>query len=420
MFKLFYKNRKKGFTVVELIVAITLTAIVLGAFGIAFNVIHNTYNSSMLRARITNAVQLATQKFETNTNLIANAKEVDVFYDTVVAEGIIYDESNGTFTWKSGDAKSFVMPMEGSANQEKYSYIFSTPAYDSKGNYLGYFLFARNIFDSNSAGETYVEANANSMLFLDNEGAGDIPVQLELSIASDYVPPPSEDFGTTVEVEAGQKYTDNCIKIAFKSGKEDVSSFSTETKYALENFNGKKVNMRNGKLSMENSWIEANIAKAYPSGWNNEFIGTDKTRGFPSNLKTDAVEIDADGEVVSSQEITLTTEQIQKPGNVLRFLSPLSDNSVEDTIGQGSQLDKGSCPLEDYFWKMDTSVSEPILTELRSFRDNVLKGNAVGDAIINFYYNDFKPFYFDNKNVMRPIVKIIMDPLVYIYCALKE
>ena len=73
-----------------------------------------------------NAVQLASTKFETSSELIRNSKQLDIFYDEVIAEGIEYNKSDGTFTWKAQRGHPYVVPAEGTAD-ENYSYIFSTP-----------------------------------------------------------------------------------------------------------------------------------------------------------------------------------------------------------------------------------------------------------------------------------------------------
>ncbi len=405
MFKLLYNNRKKGLSMMELLIAITLTAIVLGAFGTAFYVFQNSYNSSILRSRITNAVQLAAQKFETNTNLITNSKEVDIFYDSVVDGGIIYDKDTGTFDWKDGSAKSVIMPEEGVSNSDPYTYIYSTPAYDSDENFLGHYLFIRNYLYTDANGNVVSTSITNSELFLDDEGMGDIPVEIELKIGTNYLPDENADFKKVDEekdADRGQRYADNCVQIIFKSGKTALTSFSVETKYALGNFNGKTMNMRNGKLIMESAWCIDGSANAHPCGWNNKHAGTNVDRGYPKSYLTTI-----DG-------ISLSNAQLQKSGNVLRFLSPLSDSSVEETVNQGSQMNKGSCFLEDFFLNIDTSISEPILDGCRDIRDEVLAGTEFGDWFIYHYYNTITPFYYENKASVEPVLEIVAYPVSWI------
>ena len=127
MFKLVYKN-KKGVTLIELIVALAIVGLVLALSSTIFNLFTSTHEMGTRRWQVQNAVRLASSKFETETDLITNSKMLDVFYDETVANGILYDESTNTFTWKDGKTP-YVIPNEGSKDED-FSYIFSTPAYD--------------------------------------------------------------------------------------------------------------------------------------------------------------------------------------------------------------------------------------------------------------------------------------------------
>ena len=385
MFKLVYKN-KKGVTLIELIVALAIVGLVLALSSTIFNLFTSTHEMGTRRWQVQNAVRLASSKFETETDLITNSKMLDVFYDETVANGILYDESTNTFTWRDGKTP-YVIPNEGSKDED-FSYIFSTPAYDKNdpNRYLGYFLYIKDF------GQT------TSKLFLDNEGFGSIPVQVELSISTD-----------ELDLETGDpSYQGNGVNIIMKSGDESITSYEVETTYVLENFSASKViNHENGNLILKEEWVVEGSAKAYPCGWSDATVngGNKEMHGYPKTATKYGEN--------NNKTYNFTNAELQNKGNVLRFLSPLSDMKVEDGEGQGTTSNKASC-IQSWLFSDGTATSERVLDNFRNFRDNVLRGTEIGDWFIDFYYNDLSPFLIENIGDFRSALKFISEPLSYI------
>ncbi len=384
MFKLIHN--RKGISLVELIVTVAIVGLVIVLSGTIFSMFANTHESAATRWQVQNAVRLASTKFETETDLIANSKMLDIFYDDTVANGILYDEATNTFTWKDGKTP-YVVPNEGSKDED-FSYIFSTPAYDKNEptRYLGHFLYIKEF------GQT------TSKLFLENEGFGSVPVQVEISISTD-----------ELELETGDpSYQSNGIKLVMKSGNEEITNFQVETVYVLENFSASKsINHDGGKLILKEEWVENNVAKAYPCGWSDATVnsGNKEMHGYPktnTNYGTD-----------NSKVYNFSSEELQNKGNVLRFLSPLSDMKVEDGEGQGTTSHKASC-IQTWLFSDGTVASERVLDNFRNFRDNVLRGTEIGDWFIDFYYHDLSPFMIENTAFMRPVLKFVSKPLSYV------
>ena len=385
MFKLVYKN-KKGVTLIELIVALAIVGLVLALSSTIFNLFTSTHEMGTRRWQVQNAVRLASSKFETETDLITNSKMLDVFYDETVANGILYDESTNTFTWKDGKTP-YVIPNEGSKDED-FSYIFSTPAYDKNDptRYLGYFLYIKDF------GQT------TSKLFLDNEGFGSIPVQVELSISTD-----------ELDLETGDpSYQGNGVNIIMKSGDESITSYEVETTYVLENFSASKViNHENGELILKEEWVVEGSAKAYPCGWSDATVngGNKEMHGYPKTATKYGEN--------NNKTYNFTSAELQNKGNVLRFLSPLSDMKVEDGEGQGTTSNKASC-IQSWLFSDGTATSERVLDNFRNFRDNVLRGTEIGDWFIDFYYNDLSPFLIENIGDFKSALKFVSEPLSYI------
>ena len=407
MFKLFYKN-KKGFSLHELIITVAIVGLVVGIAGTALFLFQNQHTASAMRWRVQNAVQLASTKFETNTNLIVNSKMLDVFYDSTIANGIYYDETNNTFTWKNGTP--YVVPDEGSKDDD-FSYIYSAPAWDANDHnrYIGHFLFIKNF------GET------TSTLFLDDEGFGDTPVEVEMSIATDFIPSPKpagmkikeyEKLIATERAATSHSYQGNGVVINLKSGNEEIISYQVTTTYVLENFNSsKQVNYQGGELIYEYDWIEGTTAKAYPCGWSDDTInglGNRRNLGYPGITYSTVKKPDN-----TDYTHYFTDAELQQTGNVLRFLSPLSDMKVEDGDGQGTTSHKASC-ISTWLFEDGTLMGERVLDNLRNFRDNVLRGTEIGDWFINFYYYELSPFMIEQTAFLRPVYKAIIEPLSYV------
>ena len=77
MFKLIHN--RKGISLVELIVTVAIVGLVIVLSGTVFSLFANTHESAATRWQVQNAVRLASTKFETETDLIANSKMLDIF-----------------------------------------------------------------------------------------------------------------------------------------------------------------------------------------------------------------------------------------------------------------------------------------------------------------------------------------------------
>lgn len=399
MFKLVHKN-KKGFSLVELLVTIVILAMVMSLGGQILYQLTNFYSMAAHRWEIQNAVQLAGRKFETERDSITNSYEADILYDPIVAEGIVMAD-DGTFTWKDGSTKSYVMLTEGTTDSDNpYTYIFSTPTYDTDGNYLGTWLFVRQY------------GAANSEPFLENEGFGDVPVEVEFSIATSVPALTTEDESS----EAVQPtYLNNTISIKFKSGLENITNYEVNTSYTLVNTpesSGKKINYNGRYLTFETDWLggeSGRTAMASPAGWTDETLNSQSGSGYPGDAQGTAPTVYSLPNETTQRDIRVSN--VNKAANVMRFVSPTAFHSKTDVDTLTSGTNMASC-LTSWAY-MDESAKEQsvVLGGLRDFRDNVLKGTAIGDWIIDSYYNDWSPFVVNNLEFMKPVIKTVLKPI---------
>lgn len=409
MFKLIHKD-KKGISLVELLITIVIFGLLASLAGMILYNLTNNYNNTASRWKVQNAVRLACAKFENNANFIVNSKEIDIFRDTAIDSGIIYDSDTGNWTWQTE-------PELITETADDYTYIYSTKAYEAPDGWggapvedvstlteLGYFLFIK--YDSktgytsvNTSGAKGTNSNYPAcVLFLNSEGFGEVPVQVEFSVGTNKLEGNSDT----------ESYMNNSIKIDFKSGNVDRAPYKTDTKYISENLApAKTIGMKNNQLLFENNWGDT----VFPCGW------TDLTvSGAPDKLEVKAMVDGAKTTVHIYDE-----NEISQKGNVLRFISPLSEKPFEK--GSGSAITETPNCLSEWTFADSTTTTTTAniyLNNLRDFRDNVLLGTAVGDWFIDFYYNDLSPFLIENTEFLKPVYKVVITHLSYICGAVAD
>lgn len=393
MFKYLCKD-KKGITLMEMIIAVTLVGFII---PIASQLIVNftrVFNIASRRWEIQSAVHLACNKFEKNRDSIVNAHKADLLYDTALEQGIVYDKETGAVTWKQASA---VMPQEGFRDTNNvYTYIFSVPAYDSKTNdYLGKFLFIRD-FDAEK-----------SELFLENEGMGDVPVNISFRVATspDLLQKNNETNEYDLREEQKHKYLTSTVEIDFTSGVEDVTNYEVITQFTLYNFSGRSMTMEGQFPVLEQKWLNS----VYPAGWSAD----DSIIGRPSGAVPYITERNPTKYSVTPFDCT---EYIKGDANMMRFISERAVDSKGDVTELTTSVEMASC-LTKLLFIDGTKEGARTVGALREFRDNVLKGTAVGDFIIDKYYNSWSPALVEvckEHPTASKAIKAVMGPLAKI------
>lgn len=393
MFNLIHKN-KKGLSLVELLVTIVIVGMVVSLGGQILYQLTNFYNMAAVRWEIQSAVQLACNRFETNRDSISNAYRADLLYDPVVADGIVINEDH-TFTWKGGSP--YVLPAENySDSDDPYTYMFSTPAYRaSDGQYLGSFLFIREF------------GAPKSTLFLEDAGFGETPVEIEFDMGQSV---DALDAEGNIDESASNIYLSHTVMVTLKSGRPDITNYEVKTSYTLDNISeGKKINYVGGTLVFDPSWLggeSGTTPMAGPAGWSDAELNSQAGSGCPSGSTYYTVE-------ETNTNIMVTVNTVNKSGNVMRFISETAFHSKGDIDELSTAANMASC-LSSYAFSDSSKLSSHALGALRDFRDNVLKGTAVGDWIIDNYYNEWSPFLVQKMGYLKPVYKVILTPVAYV------
>lgn len=379
----------------ELIIAVTLVGFIIPLAGQLLYDFTQVFNMASRRWEIQSAVHLACNKFEKNRDSIVNAHRADLLYDKALEQGVVYDQETKTITWKQASA---VMPSEGLRDTNNvYTYIFSVPAYDSKTNdYLGKFLFIRD-FDAE-----------RSTLFLENEGMGDVPVNISFRVATspDALKKNNETNEYELKEDQTNRYLTSTVEIDFTSGVEDVTNYEVITQFTLYNFSGRSMTMEGSYPVLEQAWLNT----VYPAGWSAD----DDVVGRPGGA---IPYITSRNPTKYSATPFDCSEYIKGDANMMRFISERAVDSKGDITELTASVDMASC-LTKLLFIDGTREGARTVGALRDFRDNVLKGTAVGDFIIDKYYNSWSPALVEVckenptagkviKAVLKPVSKVL-------------
>lgn len=379
----------------ELIIAVTLVGFIIPLAGQLLYDFTQVFNMASRRWEIQSAVHLACNKFEKNRDSIVNAHRADLLYDKALEQGVVYDQETKTITWKQASA---VMPTEGLRDTNNvYTYIFSVPAYDSKTNdYLGKFLFIRD-FDAE-----------RSTLFLENEGMGDVPVNISFRVATspDALKKNNETNEYELKEDQTNRYLTSTVEIDFTSGVEDVTNYEVITQFTLYNFSGRSMTMEGSYPVLEQAWLNT----VYPAGWSAD----DEVVGRPGGA---IPYITSRNPTKYSATPFDCSEYIKGDANMMRFISERAVDSKGDVSELTASVDMASC-LTQLLFIDGTREGARTVGALRDFRDNVLKGTAVGDFIIDKYYNSWSPALVEVckenptagkviKAVLKPVSKVL-------------
>lgn len=379
----------------ELIIAVTLVGFIIPLAGQLLYDFTQVFNMASRRWEIQSAVHLACNKFEKNRDSIVNAHRADLLYDKALEQGVVYDQETKTITWKQASA---VMPTEGLRDTNNvYTYIFSVPAYDSKTNdYLGKFLFIRD-FDAE-----------RSTLFLENEGMGDVPVNISFRVATspDALKKNNETNEYELKEDQTNRYLTSTVEIDFTSGVEDVTNYEVITQFTLYNFSGRSMTMEGSYPVLEQAWLNT----VYPAGWSAD----DEVVGRPGGA---IPYITSRNPTKYSATPFDCSEYIKGDANMMRFISERAVDSKGDVSELTASVDMASC-LTQLLFIDGTREGARTVGALREFRDNCLKGTAVGDFIIDKYYNSWSPALVEVckenptagkviKAVLKPVSKVL-------------
>lgn len=339
------KSQKHGFTLVELLITIALMSLVaVLAAQLSFTV-HHRFAQLEARWKVQEAARRVMEVFEKHNEALSTATSAALYYVEPNSSNVIGADPDVLEGY----------PATGDAN---YSYIFSKPI-DATHPELGDMIYVLD----RGTGKT---PQSLTQRILGEE----VPLNVRFSISTTPVAVGKgeeitrEDGTTTVPFTyggGGDEYLTNTINVTISTSEAYDSPYTLSTSFTMYNFlQNQQVNYMNGMLCQSSNY-------AYIAGW------TDENAKCPISMAE-----------------TNRTQYATESANVLRYISAESflstyQNDVADFDAAGAGLCFGVLAME----------GSPIATEvkgaLRDFRDNVLAETALGQKVIDKYYQEWSP-----------------------------
>ena len=375
MYKIFGKMRsdKRGFTIVELMVVLALMGLVAVLIGQLFSSIWKKYRMVEQLYIIQSEVQAVMGAFQADasTGSLATATNVDMFYEDQEAlntdKTFISCPELGTFEEKDDDSLYFPerakTTSEAMANKI-YTYLFV---------YNDYFYVLNGGTDTAYRFKFTDEAKIN--------------IKYEVSVDA-FKKNDNNEEGDTRSDGSGHKYLPGGITITVESAPGYDFHYELHTSFSLKNTldDGDELNMNNDRLYA--------LTNEYIAGYTNGELPN-----YPN--VTDIT----GGKGVYVGESDKTYSYLQNPATVIKYISLYDFNYGAPTGGNGGMNVGAGCGIS--FLMAGNSVGEGVKNTLRSFRDDVLKGNALGDMIIDRYYNSWSPAIIEMSSE-SPVLKKLL------------
>ena len=346
MFKLLNKTKhdRRGFTIVELLVTLTILLLVLGLTAQLWSSIYKRFDMVEKQFLLQSQIEYIVAQFQrdaTKTSL-STATRVDLFYedqDTLQANKTLAScPELGTFTEDENGLLTFTK----ATNQ--YTYYFT---------YNGYFYSLAPKHTVNDDGSVNIESNAVARKFC-SQFDDPLKMDIKFSVGVDVF-----QWDTTQNKEAesptntdgtakAHKYLDAGITVSIKSNREYLpAKYDINSSYSFDNMlsTSREINC--------NSDEGEYITSTYSAGWD---LGTE-AEGYPSSEKLQS---------------DLAYPNLSKTANVIKFIS------YNDSLGGALDADTGT--TETAFtcgtrWLMaGTDMEGAVVNTLREYRDNTLKG----------------------------------------------
>ena len=387
MFKVMNKLRsdKRGFTLVELMVTMVILVIALTLTVELMGVIWQNYRLVEYRWIIQTAVEYVAACFQqdAHSEAVATADRANLFYDSVPTitsgEATFYLPSVpelGSFTYNADDKTLKVDPTGVSDDlkevlKERCIYFitcndhFYIIRYDDVMSWTTG-TDGKPVFSFNSVTKRPLVQE----LDLIEDTQADIEIKIDFAISGNVLQYNTTDHRESKPGESGaaySKYITNAITGYISGAIQDVNDSNLRN---TTEFNA-SIDMLNMLDQQSVNYTSGNLTSRYVAGWDKGNI-----TGYPSSLVT------ADG--ASAQAPT-------SRANIVKYHSVNTPIEFSDSVQNKAFKINVKMPI-CLFMSLSTGYSDQVqmLEPLRDFRDNILRGNAVGEWVIDKYY-DWSP-----------------------------
>lgn len=360
------KSDRRGFTLTELMVTIVIMALIAGTIALIAGNIWKRYRLVENRYIVQTEVKAIADAFtaDASTGSLATSTNVDLMYEDLDAVktnkqfascpelgNFTEDEDSHSLTFPKR-AKSYIAQLESKVNNGG-TLTETEKLYYNGVKYTYLFVYDSHFYVLNGNKDT-----AYRFYYTD-----EVAVNIKYSVSVDaFQQVLDSTSGKYVESDVRSnnlphKYI-NAVTVSIASD-PSVYQFTYEllTSFSLKNISGENlVNMNNADgVKLTNQYIAG-----YTSG---------KISEYPSGSKL----IDE-----------ASDETLQRDATIIKYIALSEFNSSSATGNNGSANVGFNCSTS--FLMMGSKVGEGVLNTLRDFRDNTLRGNALGELVIEKYY----------------------------------
>lgn len=338
------KSNKHGFTLVELLVTVTILSIVTLMTVQLSSAFYRRYAMIEARWTVQNATKRVMEYFKLNNESLANSTAMSLYYT----------EPEKCGTVPAADDPTVMQGVPDKGN-DTYAYIYVMPSADpSKGDVI--WLLER--------GKDKTPVNLTEYIL-----GSEIPLNITFNVSTVPIEVSrgetitNPDGSTTVPYTYGggeDEYLPNTVDITISAPKSVGGNYSLMTSFTLNNL------MQNQLINYENGEVCKTARDAYIAGWSVENVPcpvdtTEERMGYAA-----------------------------QPANILRYISVESFlNSQNNEAGRFEVQGMGLC--FGALCMQGSAMETQVKGALRDFRDNVLAKTELGNTVIDKYYNEWSP-----------------------------
>lgn len=372
------KSDKRGFTVVELMVTVVIMALVAGLICQLMGSIWKKYRMVENLYIIQSEVQAVVRAFQADasTGSLATATNVDMFYEDLDAL-----EANKSFA-SCKELGTFQENADGSLYFPKRAETTDEALANKTYTYL--FVYKNYFYVLNGGSDT-----AYRFKFTD-----EAKINIKYEVAVDAFQKIDNVEGPTRSDGSGHTYLPSGITVTVESAPEYDFHYELHTSFSLKN------TMDSGKnqLNMNNSSVYA-LTSEHVAGYTNGVLPN-----FPNVTNSNNL----DNPYVA--ELGKSYSHLQDAATVIKYISLYNFNYGSPTGNDGGMTVGTNCGVS--FLMAGSQIGEGVKNTLRSFRDNVLRGNALGEIIIDKYYNSWSPAIIEITSKNDTVRKVLTEAVV--------